>query len=95
MHAPLPEPRIVSAPQGVRLIPRLTEDALPEALALLEGTYWNEGIAPAARARALLESTAWVGARDPSGALVAMARAERLVQGGVDLRRGRPSRLAR
>ncbi|WP_394828648.1 GNAT family N-acetyltransferase [Pendulispora albinea] len=52
----------------------LGEEALPEALTLLEGTYWNEGIAPEAVGRAILASTVWVGAREPSGALVAMAR---------------------
>jgi len=63
------------APNGLRLVERLDERAIPEALALLDNTYWNEGIPKDAIARSLLGATVWVGALDESGALVGMARA--------------------
>ncbi|HWL88756.1 MAG TPA: GNAT family N-acetyltransferase [Polyangiaceae bacterium] len=68
-------PAAFSAPQGIRIDSALGPDAVSEGIALLEGTYWNEGVSPEMMARSFLASTVWVGARDDSGALVGMARA--------------------
>ncbi|WP_394850491.1 GNAT family N-acetyltransferase [Pendulispora brunnea] len=59
----------------------LDERSLPEAVALLDGTYWNVGIPKEVIARSFLGATVWVGAFDDSdgkhgkGALVGTARA--------------------
>jgi ribosomal protein S18 acetylase RimI-like enzyme len=62
-------------PAGAALDCHLEPADADAALALLEGTYWNEGIPPEALRRAHLSSSAWVGARDERGALIASARA--------------------
>ncbi|WP_394839777.1 GNAT family N-acetyltransferase [Pendulispora rubella] len=61
-------------PNGIRLVDGLDERAVPETLALLEGTYWNEGVSRDAVARSHLGSTVWVGAFEDAGALVGSAR---------------------
>lgn len=70
----LPAPPFLAA-EGHRLHAALGEEELPAVEALLQGEYWWEPatrplIAPAHRA-----ASAWVGAREPGGALVASARA--------------------
>ena len=70
-----PTPTFLDAPSGARLLCALDEERIEEALSLLQGTYWNEGARRDEVARALLSASAWVGAQDSSGALVAMARA--------------------
>ncbi len=68
-------PDFLQAPQGAQLLCALGHERTEEALALLDGTYWNESISRDMVARALLSASAWVGAQDSSGDLVAMARA--------------------
>jgi nitroimidazol reductase NimA-like FMN-containing flavoprotein (pyridoxamine 5'-phosphate oxidase superfamily)/GNAT superfamily N-acetyltransferase len=70
-----PPPAFLAGPAGSALVvaPRV-EDA-PAAAELLFDAYWNGGFTREAIARAHLGSTAWVGARDAEGALVATARA--------------------
>lgn len=70
-----PTPAFLAAPDGVVLAPHLGVEAVDEAVELVEGAYWNEGIARARIAAAHRASVAWVGARDAAGALVATARA--------------------
>ena len=48
---------------------------MPAAVALLAGQYWNARYSPERIGAAQLGSTAWVGARDGNGRLVACARA--------------------
>lgn len=68
-------PDFLEAPDGARLLCALGTDRIDEALALLDGSYWNEGVSRDSVARALLSASAWVGAQDATGVLVAMARA--------------------
>jgi nitroimidazol reductase NimA-like FMN-containing flavoprotein (pyridoxamine 5'-phosphate oxidase superfamily)/ribosomal protein S18 acetylase RimI-like enzyme len=71
----LPAPPFLAAPAGARLMCALDERHAAEAVALLEDAYWNGG-APAAELAASLEgSSAWVGAVDGDGRLIATARA--------------------
>jgi nitroimidazol reductase NimA-like FMN-containing flavoprotein (pyridoxamine 5'-phosphate oxidase superfamily)/GNAT superfamily N-acetyltransferase len=71
----IPSPAFLSAPEGLALHCALGEADLPGALSLLEGQYWNEGVPLTAMGKALLGASAWVGAKDREGKLVAMARA--------------------
>jgi nitroimidazol reductase NimA-like FMN-containing flavoprotein (pyridoxamine 5'-phosphate oxidase superfamily)/ribosomal protein S18 acetylase RimI-like enzyme len=71
----VPTPAFLAAPPGTTLRCALGEADVAEAVALLDGAYWNEGIGRDEIARALRTSNAWVGARDESGALIATARA--------------------
>jgi ribosomal protein S18 acetylase RimI-like enzyme/nitroimidazol reductase NimA-like FMN-containing flavoprotein (pyridoxamine 5'-phosphate oxidase superfamily) len=60
----------------VRLCCALDRRDVDAAVALLRDAYWNVGRHPPARiAAALLGATAWVGARDGDGRLIACARA--------------------
>lgn len=68
-------PSFLAAPADTTLVCALGEADADEATALLVGTYWCEGTAPDRIRRSLLGSSAWVGARDRAGALVATARA--------------------
>lgn len=62
-------------PAGELLEPELDAQALPELIPLLKEQYWARS-APAAELRAAhLGSSAWVGARNESGQLIASARA--------------------
>jgi GNAT superfamily N-acetyltransferase len=70
-----PAPRFLAAPDGARLICALGPADLDEAVELLAGAYWNENVDRQLIARAQLGATAWVGARDRDGRLVASARA--------------------
>ena len=71
----VPTPTFLEAPEGIRLLCALGPERIEEALSLLAGTYWNEGVPRDVVARAILSASAWVGACDSSGAIVAMARA--------------------
>jgi nitroimidazol reductase NimA-like FMN-containing flavoprotein (pyridoxamine 5'-phosphate oxidase superfamily)/ribosomal protein S18 acetylase RimI-like enzyme len=70
-----PIPAFLRGPAGTSLAPWLGAADAPAAAALTFGAYWNDGFSAATLAQAHLGSAAWVGARDPSGALVATARA--------------------
>lgn len=68
-------PPFLGGPVGATLHPWLPPSVAPEAAALLDGAYWNDLFSRDELARAQHGSTAWVGARDDRGALVATARA--------------------
>ncbi len=72
-HTPLPD--FLAAPHGLRLdLGSGLRDA--EACAdLLEGAYWHDRFTRDDAIRAHLASSAWIVARDPSGQIVASARA--------------------
>lgn len=74
-HPELPAPAFLRGPEGARLCCALDERDLEGALALLCEQYWNLEIPRATLARALLRSSAWVGAHDAAGRLIATARA--------------------
>lgn len=70
-----PTPAFLAAPAGVTLHPWLPAEAADAVAALLDGTYWNTGFTRAQLAAAQRGSTAWIGARDATGAVVGSARA--------------------
>ncbi len=71
----LPDPGFLRSPAGHRLHAALAPAHAAEATRLLQDQYWWAG-QPAARiAPVQIASSAWVGARDGEGALVATARA--------------------
>lgn len=70
-------PELLRGPQGTTLACAVgdepgDEDAMVD---LLRDAYWNEGVQEAKLRRSHRASSAWVGARDASGALCATARA--------------------
>jgi nitroimidazol reductase NimA-like FMN-containing flavoprotein (pyridoxamine 5'-phosphate oxidase superfamily)/GNAT superfamily N-acetyltransferase len=70
-----PTPAFLAAPGGARLVCSLQPSDAPAAADLLAGAYWL-GDHPRERVIAAhLGATAWVGARDAAGRLVATARA--------------------
>ena len=69
-----PTPPFLSAPDGCRLICAMGPHDGPETVRLLEQT-WVVGIAPRSWEDAHRHSSAWVGARDDVGGLIATARA--------------------
>lgn len=72
------DPPFLAAPadlRGVRLVCALSEADAGPAAELLRDAYWNEGISKDELARAHLGASAWIGAKDPRGALIATARA--------------------
>jgi ribosomal protein S18 acetylase RimI-like enzyme/nitroimidazol reductase NimA-like FMN-containing flavoprotein (pyridoxamine 5'-phosphate oxidase superfamily) len=72
----VPTPAWLVGPAGTRLVGALEDGEVDEAVALVAGEYWNEGVAPERLARAMRASAALVGAREvESGRLVATARA--------------------
>lgn len=71
----VPTPAFLAAPPGAQLVCALGDPDVAAGVALLDGSYWNEGVSGEQIAGALRASTAWVGARDDAGALIAMARA--------------------
>lgn len=71
----VPRPTFLQGPEGVQLFCSLGERDADEATALLRPTYWQETTKLETIRRSLLGSTAWVGARDEHGKLVAIARA--------------------
>lgn len=70
-----PLPAFLRAPEGVSLICAMAEEDADDAAALLEGAYWTVGLSAPQKRNAFLGSTAWVGARDLEGKLIATARA--------------------
>lgn len=70
-----PLPGFLAAPPGVSLRVALDATFLEEACDLLGAVYWNRDVPRATIARAHRGSSAWVGALDEQGALVATARA--------------------
>lgn len=68
-------PDFLAGPPGVRMVCALGPADVEEACDLLEGQYWHVGVSRDRIGRMQLGSTAWVGARDEAGRLVAMARA--------------------
>jgi nitroimidazol reductase NimA-like FMN-containing flavoprotein (pyridoxamine 5'-phosphate oxidase superfamily)/ribosomal protein S18 acetylase RimI-like enzyme len=70
-----PTPPFLAAPEGLRLAVALGEGDAEQAEQLLAGEYWWEDLPRALIPGAQRAATAWVGARDGAGSLVAMARA--------------------
>lgn len=74
-----PAPPFLLGPEGTHLACALDsahpEETAHEAACLLEGAYWNEGVPLADLVRAQRAASAWVGAREDGGALIATARA--------------------
>jgi len=70
-----PLPAFLRGPAGLSLAVALGPDDAAAAAALLDGAYWNDGLDRDVLARLQAASSAWVGARDAEGALVATARA--------------------
>ena len=70
-----PVPAFLTGPAGVSLTVVLGPADAIAAAELLVDAYWNAGFSRAEIAEAHLGSTAWVGARDEHGALIATARA--------------------
>lgn len=71
----VPRPKFLQGPEDVRFLCAMGEADADEATEMLRSTYWQEGTDPKQIRRSLLGSTAWVGARDATGTLVATARA--------------------
>src|SRR5688572_17531732 len=59
-----PIPKFLECPEGLVLRCALGAEEIQEALSLLEGTYWNQGVSNDVIARSLLASSAWIGAED-------------------------------
>jgi ribosomal protein S18 acetylase RimI-like enzyme/nitroimidazol reductase NimA-like FMN-containing flavoprotein (pyridoxamine 5'-phosphate oxidase superfamily) len=70
-----PLPQFLEGPPGFELSCALEARDAAQAVELLTGQYWTEGLDRATLSRALLASDAWIGARDQDGALVGTARA--------------------
>mgnify|MGYP003376551691 CR=1 FL=1 len=73
-------PAFLAAPAGATLRAWLPPAAAEAAAALLAGSYWNDVFTHADLVRAHRGSSAWVGAVDADGRLIASARA--LADGG-------------
>jgi GNAT superfamily N-acetyltransferase len=71
----VPVPAFLQAPCGLRLHCALDERSLASAVELLADEYWNRGLAREVVAQAHRGASAWVGASDAAGRLVATARA--------------------
>jgi ribosomal protein S18 acetylase RimI-like enzyme/predicted FMN-binding regulatory protein PaiB len=74
-HPESSRPARFRGPAGTWLWPTLAPSDSAAAVDLLEGQYWTTGIARDVLARAQLGASAWLGARDQDGRLVATARA--------------------
>ncbi len=72
-----PRAGFLKAPDEIKLVPQVDAEAdLEAAVSLLVDQYWNvDRFSPASLAAAHRGSSAWVGARDTSGTLIASARA--------------------
>lgn len=68
------DPEFLRGPDGARLSCALDARALPEAVAMLRDSYWNRVHTDEAIASSHLGATAWVGAHDANGKLIATAR---------------------
>jgi nitroimidazol reductase NimA-like FMN-containing flavoprotein (pyridoxamine 5'-phosphate oxidase superfamily)/GNAT superfamily N-acetyltransferase len=66
-------PAFLACPSGARLLCAPTQ--VKEAVTLLRDSYWNVGVSDDVIARAQTGASAWVGAADGEGRLVATARA--------------------
>jgi ribosomal protein S18 acetylase RimI-like enzyme/nitroimidazol reductase NimA-like FMN-containing flavoprotein (pyridoxamine 5'-phosphate oxidase superfamily) len=71
----LPTPAFLLGPDGARLVCAMVERDVAGAVELLAGEYWHEDSTPEAIAGAHRASSAWVGARDQAGRVIATARA--------------------
>lgn len=74
-HPETSRPERFRGPAGTWLWPTLGPADVNAAVDLLEGQYWTEGATREALAKAQLGASAWLGARDANGRLVATARA--------------------
>lgn len=74
-HPQLPAPAFLRGPAGARLCCAMGAAELDWALGLLVDQYWNLEIPRETLARAHRNSSAWVGAHDEAGRLIATARA--------------------
>ncbi len=74
-HPESSRPERFRGPEGTWLWPTLAARDVHEAVDLLEGQYWTQGVAREVLARAQLGASAWLGARSAQGRLVATARA--------------------
>ena len=74
-HPETSRPELFRGPAGTWLWPTLGPADVNAAVDLLVGQYWTEGATRDGLAKAQLGATAWLGARDPNGRLVATARA--------------------
>jgi ribosomal protein S18 acetylase RimI-like enzyme/nitroimidazol reductase NimA-like FMN-containing flavoprotein (pyridoxamine 5'-phosphate oxidase superfamily) len=68
-------PALFRGPEGTWLEPELGPDDAEAAVDLLENHYWTQGAPRDVLAKAQLGASAWLGARDEAGRLVATARA--------------------
>ena len=75
-----PVPGFLAAPEGTTLHTWLPLEDAAAAADLLAGEYWNDVFTREERVRAHVGSTAWIGVKDDSGALIGTARA--LADGG-------------
>jgi ribosomal protein S18 acetylase RimI-like enzyme len=74
-HPETSRPERFRGPAGTALLPTLFASDVNAAVDLLEGQYWTRDAARETLAKAQLGASAWLGARDESGRLVATARA--------------------
>ncbi len=72
---PAAAPSFLACPSGARLLCAPSAARAGDAVALLRDAYWSADVADAVIARAHLGATAWVGAVDHEGKMVATARA--------------------
>jgi ribosomal protein S18 acetylase RimI-like enzyme len=74
-HAETSRPARFRGPADSWLWPALGPADVNAAVDLLEGQYWTRGVTREALAKAQLGASAWLGARDAQGRLIATARA--------------------
>lgn len=74
-HPETARPARFRGPAGTWLWPALGPSDVAPAVDLLDGLYWTEGVPRELLAKAQLGASAWLGARDEHGRLVATARA--------------------
>ncbi len=74
-HPETSRPERFRGPDGTWLWPCLAPGDVEDAVDLLENQYWTEGVSRDVLAKAQLGASAWLGARDAQGRLVATARA--------------------
>lgn len=69
------DPPFLVGPHGSRLRCALAEVHVPACVGLLRDTYWSRDRSDAEIAASQRRASAWVGAEDPTGTLIAVARA--------------------
>lgn len=74
-HPEVARPERFRGPADTWLWPTLAPSDVQDAVDLLENQYWTEGVSREVLARAQLGASAWIGARDAQGRVVATARA--------------------